>query len=52
LTEIGPTSRLLSEATPEARAAAIAAIRKALAPHVSAQGVALGAQCWFVGASA
>jgi ubiquinone/menaquinone biosynthesis C-methylase UbiE len=51
-TEIGPTSRLLNEASPEARAAAIAAIRQALAPHVTTEGVALGAQCWFVGAAA
>ena len=51
-TEIGPTSRLLNEASPEARAAAIAAIREALAPHVTAEGVALGAQCWLVGAAA
>jgi hypothetical protein len=51
-TEIGPTSRLLNEASPEARAAAIAAVREALAPHVTADGVTLSAQCWFVGAAA
>ncbi len=51
-TEVGPTSRLLAEASEEARAAARAAIREALAPHVTAEGVALGAQCWLVGAAA
>jgi SAM-dependent methyltransferase len=51
-TEVGPASRLLSEASPEARAAAIAAIREALGPYVTPEGVAMGAQCWFVGAAA
>lgn len=51
-TEIGPASRLLSEASPEDRAAAIAAIRAALEPYVTPQGVALGGQCWLVGATA
>jgi ubiquinone/menaquinone biosynthesis C-methylase UbiE len=51
-TEVGPASRLLSEASPEGRAAAIAAIREALSPYVTPRGVAMGAHCWLVGATA
>jgi SAM-dependent methyltransferase len=48
LAEIGPTAKLLREADPEARAAAMAAIREALAPYHGAGGVRMPASCWVV----
>jgi SAM-dependent methyltransferase len=46
--EIGPVARALQEAGAEKRPAAAAAIREAVAPHLTPQGVELGAAVWIV----
>jgi hypothetical protein len=46
--EIGPASRALDGQPEEARAAAQASIRAALASHVKDGGVMLGAAVWIV----
>ncbi len=49
---IGPLSRVLGELEGNQRVQALAAAREALAPHVGADGVRLGAAAWLVTASA
>ena len=46
--DIGPVARALAELEGESRARALAAVREALAPHVTPTGVDLGAACWLV----
>lgn len=46
--DIGPVARALAELEGETRARAIAAVREALARHVTPKGVDLGAACWLV----
>lgn len=51
-TQLGPTSRLLATGTPDQQAAAVAAIRAALAAAEGPNGIELGARMWFVSARA
>ncbi len=46
--EIGPVSRALEGQPPETVAAVAASVREALAPHLKANNVALGASIWIV----
>jgi ubiquinone/menaquinone biosynthesis C-methylase UbiE len=46
--EIGPVSRALEAQPPETVAAVAASVREALAPHLKANNVALGASIWIV----
>jgi SAM-dependent methyltransferase len=46
--EVGPLSRALQGVSPEVRARVHGAVREALAPHVSADGIRLPAACWVV----
>ncbi|MBM3619705.1 MAG: class I SAM-dependent methyltransferase [Alphaproteobacteria bacterium] len=46
--EIGPLSRLLKEAPEDVRDRAVAAVRAALARHVTTEGVVLPAACWLI----
>jgi hypothetical protein len=46
--EIGPLSRLLKEAPEDVRGRAVAAVREALAKHLTADGVVLPAACWLI----
>jgi SAM-dependent methyltransferase len=47
---MGPAKRALADQRDDIRAAAIASIRQALAPHVSAEGVKLPGAMWLVAA--
>jgi len=47
-TEIGPLSRAMRDASAEARARAIDAVRAALKDHMTPDGVRLAAACWVV----
>jgi SAM-dependent methyltransferase len=47
---IGPTSAALREADPAVRPAVAAAVRAALAPFETAEGVRMGSAAWIVGA--
>ncbi len=49
--QIGPLARALAELDEATRAQAVAAAREALAPHMSAAGLELGARCWLVSAA-
>lgn len=49
---LGPTARLLSEASDEDRARALAAVKEALAPHARGEVVELAAGAWVVTARA
>lgn len=46
--EIGPLSRLLKEAPDDVRVRADAAVRAALAKHLTADGIILPAACWLI----
>jgi SAM-dependent methyltransferase len=48
MTEIGPAARPLRQAAPEARAAAVAALREAVLPYHGPSGVHMPAACWIV----
>jgi SAM-dependent methyltransferase len=48
LLEIGPTSRALAEAEPDARAAVAGAVREVMAAHWTPQGVRMGCAVWVV----
>ncbi len=50
--EIGPAARALAELDGDERDAALAAAREALAPHISDNGINLGAAAWIVSARA
>ena len=50
LLEFGPISRALTDATPEQKRQATAALREALAPHAKTAPVKLGAAVWLVDA--
>ena len=50
VTQVGPSSRALGDAEPEARPALIAALRSALAARDSPDGVVLGGAIWLVSA--
>lgn len=50
--QIGPNARLLAEVDEPVREMAVAAMRKALAAHVTPAGLALGGACWLVTARA
>lgn len=47
---IGPVSRAIKELEGEKREQALVAVREALAPHVTPDGLDLGAACWLVSA--
>ena len=51
-TEVGPAARALGTGSPEQRATAERAIAEALKALDGAEGIRLGAQCWFVSARA
>jgi hypothetical protein len=46
--QIGPLSRALAELDDATREQAVAAARGALEPHMTDQGLELGAACWLV----
>lgn len=46
--EIGPLSRLLKDVPEDVRARAAAAVRAALAKHLTADGIILPAACWLI----
>jgi len=48
MTKMGPTAEPLKEAEPELRETAIAAMRAAMEPHVTAQGLIMPAATWLV----
>jgi SAM-dependent methyltransferase len=48
MTEIGPVATALRQADPEARAAAVVALREAVLPYHGAGGVRMPASCWVV----
>jgi SAM-dependent methyltransferase len=48
LLQIGPTARLLADATPEQKSAVAAALSTALAPHLTPDGVAFQGAAWLV----
>ncbi len=50
--EVGPLSRSLVDVDPATRARIVAAVREPLRDNLTAAGVALGATCWIVRASA
>lgn len=50
--DIGPVARAMAELEGERRTQAMAAVREALARHVTPRGVDLGAACWLVRARA
>lgn len=52
LQQVGPLSRALAELDEAPRGQALDAAREALAPHVTADGLNLGAACWLVHARA
>ncbi len=52
LSEIGPVSRMLSDATPEQRSEAMAALRARLAPFSSTTPVTMGGAIWIITARA
>lgn len=52
LVQVGPVARALATGTEEQRAAALDAVRGVLRRADGPQGIGLGAQCWFVSASA
>ena len=48
VTQIGPTARLLGDASADARARVIEALRDAFAPYLTDDGVRLGSAAWLV----
>jgi hypothetical protein len=50
MTRIGPTAGALRQADPEARAAALLAMREAVAPYHGAAGLVMPASVWVVSA--
>ena len=48
VTKIGPTARLLADASAETRARVADALREALAPHLTDEGVRLASAAWLV----
>ncbi|HJQ57107.1 MAG TPA: class I SAM-dependent methyltransferase [Vineibacter sp.] len=48
VTEAGPLSRALQDAAPDVRAQVLDAVRGALLPYRSADGIRLAAACWLV----
>ncbi len=50
--EVGPLSRSLAEIDPQQRAPIVAAVREPLQAALTPAGVALGAACWIVHATA
>ncbi len=50
--EVGPLSRSLAGVDPATRARVVAAVREPLRANLTPAGVALGAACWIVRASA
>jgi hypothetical protein len=50
MTRIGPTAGALRQADPEAREAALAAMREAVSPYHGAAGVVMPASVWVVSA--
>ncbi len=50
ITRVGPTARLLAEADPDVRGAALDDVRKALAAHDGPDGVVLGGAIWIAAA--
>ncbi len=50
LLRVGPASRLLADASDEARIAAAASVREVLEPNQGPNGVSLGSACWIVSA--
>jgi len=52
LVRVGPMSRTLADLDAKTRAKALDAVQQSLAPHASADGVALNGACWVVTANA
>jgi SAM-dependent methyltransferase len=51
VTQMGPAGAALRSAPPEARPAAISAVREALAPHLTSEGVKMPSASWLVTAA-
>jgi hypothetical protein len=52
VSEIGPVSRMLTDATPDQRTQAVAALAQAMQPFVGKSPVAMGGAVWIVSARA